>query len=74
MPGQIPGVRGSLQEGGIFAVAAGAGADPGEPEEVCHADLEERTGGNEIKGGAPADQSQGAASSNSQSFGTAGLL
>ena len=48
MPGQIPGVRGSLQESGIFAVAAGTGTDSGEQEEVCHADLEERTGGNAV--------------------------
>lgn len=49
VPGQIPGVRRSLSEVGIFAVAAGAGADTGEPEEVCHADMEERTGGNAVK-------------------------
>ena len=49
MPGQIPGVRGSLPEGGIFAVAAGAGANQGEPEEVCYADLEERRGWDAVK-------------------------
>ena len=48
VPGQIPGVRRSLQESGIFAVAEGAGADQGEPEEVCHADLGERTGENAV--------------------------
>ena len=30
-------------------MAAGDGADSGEQEEVCHADLEERTGGNAVK-------------------------
>ena len=29
-------------------MAERAGADTGEPEEVCHADLEERTGGNAV--------------------------